>query len=60
MTGPAPVERWRVMAGTVPYAERDTRAEAEAVLEEQRHLIEHFGPGRVERSVIPLRPAGRT
>lgn len=44
------------MAGSVLYAQRPTKAEAERVLEEQRHLIEKFGPARVERRVVELRP----
>jgi hypothetical protein len=48
-------EEWAVWADRVLYATRPTRAEAEQVVAEQRHLIERFGlPIRVEPHVIPL------
>lgn len=50
-------ETWRITAGDCPYtyAERETRAEADALVERDRHLIEKFGtPIHVERVVIPF------
>jgi hypothetical protein len=47
-------DAWVVMAGDTPYASRPTRAEAEAVMEEQREVAEKFGPVRVEHRVIDL------
>lgn len=51
------IERWRIWAGGCQhaYAERPCRAEAEALVERDRHLIERFGtPIRIERVVIPF------
>lgn len=48
------VMAWRVMAGDVLYASRETHEEALQVIEEQRHLCEMFGIPRVERAVIQL------
>lgn len=52
-------ERWVIvcdrMLGGYVYAERNTRAEIEQVLEEQRSLILRFGQPRIEQRVVPLR-----
>lgn len=48
-------ESWGVFGGTVLYASRGTREEAEAVLTDDWPLIAKFGRPRVERRVAPLR-----
>jgi hypothetical protein len=51
-------EVWVVIAGTVLYASRPTRAEAEAVRDEQYDLAKRFGlPVVVEHRVADIRPA---
>lgn len=48
------VEAWAIMGGKTLYATRPTLSEAQKVLAEQHHLIEKFGPPRVEHRVIPF------
>lgn len=52
-------EAWVVMGGTVLYATRPTLAEAQKVLEDERNLIEKFGPPSIEHRVIPF-PKGES
>lgn len=50
------VRVWAVLGGDVLYSEKFSRQDADALLERDRHLIEKFGPPKVEARVVALSP----